>query len=308
MAIEEHHDVAIIGGGAAGINCALECFDIQLDTVVFEAADHPGGQLTEITHSIRNVAAGRFPDGVSFRNALEQSAAILGSRLVTGQPVTALDLSAHRFEAEGRVVRADAIVMATGTSRQELAAAPDGAYGGDVTYQITADVAVGFAGRDVVVIGGGDSATLDALELARRGSTVTLVHRSPALTARDDIVEKVRAEPGIRDLPGWQLDALDGDDQLREVTLRRDDGETCRLAAGGLVVKIARVPRTQLLHGQLAVDHTGAVLVDRELRTSRDGVFAAGDVVSDAYQRVAAALGQGSLAARSVLRFLQARR
>jgi thioredoxin reductase (NADPH) len=306
MASEEYHDVVIIGGGAAGINCALECFDIQLDTVVFEGDGRPGGQLAEIAHSVRNVAAGRFSDGHALQDALEQSAAILGSRLVTGQFVTNIDLDAGCIEAEGRAVRTRAVVLTTGTSRQELAAAPDGAYGGDVTYQIAPDSGL-FAGRAVVVVGGGDSATLDALELARRGSTVTLVHRSPTLTARNDIIEKVRAEPAIHDLPGWQLDALDGDDHLREVTLRRSDGDVRRLAAGGLVVKVARVPRTDLVRDQLDVDHAGAIVVDGELGTSRAGVFAAGDVVSDAYPRVAAALGQGSLAARSVLRFLQGR-
>jgi thioredoxin reductase (NADPH) len=76
------------------------------------------------------------------------------------------------------------------------------------------------------------------------------------------------------------------------------------VAAGGLVVKIARVPCTDLLRDQVDMDRAGAIVVDREMRTSRDGVFAAGDVVAGAYARIAAALGQGSLAARSVLRYL----
>ena len=162
-------------------------------------------------------------------------------------------------------------------------------------------------GRDVVVIGGGDSATLDALELARHGSTVTLVHRSPALSARDDIVEQIRREPGIENLAGWELESVHGGEQLEEVVLQRADGQRRRVLAQGLVVKIARVPRTQLFRGQLELDRSGAIIVDHELRTSRDGVVAAGDVVADAYARVATALGQGVLAARSVLRFLQGR-
>ena len=92
-----------------------------------------------------------------------------------------------------------ALVLATGTSAQQLPAAVDGAFGGDVTYQMEG-AGEHFVGHDVVVIGGGDSATLDALELARAGSAVTLVHRSAALTARDDIIEQVRAEPRIEEL------------------------------------------------------------------------------------------------------------
>jgi thioredoxin reductase (NADPH) len=199
------------------------------------------------------------------------------------------------------------LVIATGTIHQQLPAAQDGAFGGDVTYQLEARPNR-FVGRDVVVIGGGDSATLDALELARKGSRVMLVHRSEALTARHDIVEQLRHDARIEDLAGWELELLDGGDRLEGVTVvRRADGQRRRLKAGGLVVKVARVPRTELVRGQLELDRAGAIVVDREMQTSRDGVFAAGDVVSGSYARVATALGQGALAARSVLRHLQGR-
>ena len=170
-------------------------------------------------------------------------------------------------------------MIATGTRHQPLAAAPDGAFGGDVTYLLEAPPDH-FAGRDVVVIGGGDSGTLDALEIARAGSSVTLVHRSEALTARHDIVEQVRHEPRIRELSGWELESLEGGDRLEAVTLvRLADGERRRVQAGGLVVKIARVPRTDLFRDQLELDRAGAIVVDGDLQTSCAGVFAAGDVV-----------------------------
>ena len=101
---------------------------------------------------------------------------------------------------------------------------------------------------------------------------------------------------------------MDGGDRLEAVTIvRRADGERRRLAAGGLVVKIARVARTDLVRDQVGLDRAGAIVVDAEMRTSRDGVFAAGDVVAGSYARVATALGQGALAARSALRYLQGR-
>jgi thioredoxin reductase (NADPH) len=302
---EEQHDVVIIGAGTAGTSCALECFDIQLDTVVLETDERPGGQLVEIDHSVRNVATGSFRDGSALRDSLEESAAILGDRLRLSHSVTRADLGERRIHVDGERIRGRAFVIATGTLAQQLPAAEDGAFGGDVTYHLEARPGR-FVGRDVVVIGGGDSATLDALELAREGSRVSLVHRSEALTARHDIVEQVRHEPRIEDLSGWELDAMDGGDQLEAVTIvRRADGRRRRLAARGLVVKIARVPRTDLFRDQVGLDRAGAIVVDAEMRTSREGVFAAGDVVAGSYARVASALGQGSLAARSVLRYLQ---
>jgi thioredoxin reductase (NADPH) len=304
---EEQRDVVIIGAGTAGTSCALECFDIQLDTAVFETDERPGGQLVEIDHSVRNVATGLFRNGSALRDSLEESAAILGDRLRLSHPVTRADLGERWIEVDGKRIRGRTLVITTGTLAQQLPAAEDGAFGGDVTYHLEARPGR-FVGRDVVVIGGGDSATLDALELAREGSRVSIVHRSEALTARHDIVEQVRHEPRIEDLPGWELDALDGGDRLEAVTIvRRADGQRRRLAAGGLVVKIARVPRTDLFRDQVGLDRAGAIVVDAEMRTSRDGVFAAGDVVAGSYARVATASGQGALAARSVLRYLQGR-
>jgi thioredoxin reductase (NADPH) len=306
MCADTIHDVVIVGAGVAGISCALECFDIQLDAVVFDTDERLGGQLVEITHPLHNVATGPFSDGSSLRDSVEESAAILGDRLRLSHPVTRADLGQRLIEVDGAPIRGRALVFATGTRAQQLPAAQEGAFGGDVTYL---DTRLGqFVGRDVVVIGGGDSGTLDALELAAAGSRVTLVHRGPALAARHDIVERVHAERRIEQLAGWELDALDGGDRLEGVTLvRRAGGERRRLAAGGLVLKIARVPRTDLVRDQLDMDRAGAIVVDGDMRTSCDGVFAAGDVVAGAYARVSTALGQGSLAARSVLRHLQGR-
>jgi thioredoxin reductase len=307
MTSEASHDVVVIGGGVAGVNCALECFDIQLDTILIEANATLGGQLPEIGHSVRNVAAGRFADGHALQRSLLEAAAILGDRVRLLQPVTKVDLADRVIDVEGKRIAGRAVVVATGTRRQHLEAAPDGAFGGDVTYRVEPQLD-SFAGRDVAVIGGGDSGTLDALALARRGSSVALIHRSPDLSSRHDIVRQLRDEPRITDLAGWDLEATRGTDRLESIiVVNHSTGERKEFAVQGLVVKIARVANTELFAGQLELDRHGAVVVDRELRTSRAGVFAVGDVVAGAYPRVAAALGSGSLAARSVLSHLERR-
>ncbi|HXW35490.1 MAG TPA: NAD(P)/FAD-dependent oxidoreductase [Acidimicrobiales bacterium] len=302
---EDHHQVVIVGGGVAGVSCALECYDIQLDIVLLETEAAVGGQTTEIPFHVRNVAAGVYDDEHPLPWALERSAAILGDRVRRSWPVDRTDLDAGWLDSSGRRVTADAIVIATGVGTRRLPAAEDGAFGGDVTYQLGSDLQR-FAGRQVVMIGGGDNATLDALALARSGSPVTLVHRADRLNSRPDIAEEVRDNPRITELAGWELDQVSGDDRLEEVVLVNSaTGERRSVKAGGLVVKVGKAPRTELFQGQVETERSGAVVVDETQATSHRGVFAAGDVVAGAYWRIATAMGQGSLAARSALRYLE---
>ena len=116
MTGEEHHDVLIVGGGAAGVNCALECFDIQLDTVLVEASASLGGQLPEILHSVRNVAAGRFADGEALQRALLESAEILGDRVRLSHPVTTADVGARAVEVDGVRLSGRALVVGEGSA------------------------------------------------------------------------------------------------------------------------------------------------------------------------------------------------
>jgi thioredoxin reductase (NADPH) len=277
------HDVVVVGGGPAGVSAALECVDMKLDTVLLEARSALGGQLVEISHSVRNVATGWYADGPALQAGLQSAAETLGSRVLLGHPVSTAGIADGWVEASGRRFRGRAILIASGSAPQRLPAAPDGAFGGDVTYEL-GEPPERFAGRPVAVVGGGDSATLDALALAETASSVLLVHRSESLTARHNIVAQVRAEPRIVDLPGWEVASARGGKGLEELELVRPaTGDRQTVVAGGLVVKVSRVAAT-----------------------SRPGVFATGDVVAGAYWRVAYALGQGILAARSILRHLEA--
>jgi thioredoxin reductase (NADPH) len=302
---DREHDVVIVGGGPAGVSAALECADIKLEVVVLEAGATLGGQLPEILHPIRNVATGQYEGGRALQAGLQAAAKPLGDRVRLSHAVEAAGLADGWVEAHGERFRGKTLLIASGTSPGRLAAAVDGSFGGDVTYQIETEPDR-FAGRPVVVVGGGDSATLDALALAALGSSVVLAHRSPLLTARHDIIAQVRDEPRIEDLPGWEVQSTQGQEHLTAVLLvNRGTGERRTVPAGGLVVKISRDPATGAFRDQLDLDRRGFVITDRDLRASRPGVFAAGDVVSGAYWRVASAFGHGSLVSRTILRYLQ---
>jgi thioredoxin reductase (NADPH) len=302
---EHQHDVVIVGGGPAGVNAALECSDIQLDVVLLEAKTELGGQLPEITHPVRNVATGWFAGGLELQAGLQAVADRLGDRVRLAHPVTSAGLAEGWVDAGGQRFRSKAVLIASGSVSQRLPVALEGAFGGDVTYHVETDPDR-FAGRPAVVVGGGDSATLDALALASNASHVVLAHRSETLSARHDIVAQLRADPRIEDLPGWEVESVHGHDRLEEVVLiRAATGDRRTVPAGGLIVKISRDPNTEVFRGHVDLDRRGFVVTDRDLRASCEGVFAAGDVVSGSYWRVASALGHGSLVSRTIIRYLQ---
>ncbi len=192
--------MVVIGAGAAGVSAAIECFDIQLDVVVLEAASSVGGQIDQIPHAVRNVAPA--PDGNdALVDALASHASILGDRLQLDRPVTRLDLDDGLVVAGTHRYRARSVLVATGSRRRELEKMPEGSFGGDVTYLVEPHLAR-FAGRPMAVIGGGDSAVLDALALAEAGSSVTLLHRSPRLT-RQTGPRRTRPVGGVAS-PRWR--------------------------------------------------------------------------------------------------------
>jgi thioredoxin reductase (NADPH) len=300
---EALHDVVVIGAGAAGVSAAIECFDIQLDVVVLEGTSKVGGQIDQIPHTVRNVATA--PEGNdALVDALARHASIVGDRLKLDQTVTRIDLAAGLVDAGAHRYRTRSVLVATGSRRRELEDAPDGSFGGDVTYLVEPHLAR-FAGLPMAVFGGGDSAALDALALAATGSPVTLVHRSPHLTARRDLVERVRTDGRITEMSGSKLDKLVGSDRLQGIDVSdRSTGEHQRIDVRGVVLKLGREQCVELVRDQLNLGVRGGIAVDAELRTSDPRTFAAGDVVEGAYERIATAVGQGSLAARSIVRYL----
>jgi thioredoxin reductase (NADPH) len=301
---EALHDVVVIGAGAAGVSAAIECFDIQLDVLVLEATSKVGGQIDQIPHTVRNVATA-WDGNDALVDALARHASIVGDRLKFDQTVTRIDLAAGLVDAGVHRYRTRSVLVATGSRRRELENAPDGSFGGDVTYLVEPHLAR-FAGLPMAILGGGDSAALDALALAATGSPVTLVHRSPQLTARRDLVERVRAEGRITEMAGWNLDKLVGSDRLQGIDVSHfSTGEHQRLDVRGVVLKLGRAQRVDLVRDQLNLGVRGGIAVDAELRTSDPRTFAAGDVVEGAYERIATAMGQGSLAARSIVTYLR---
>ncbi len=301
----------IIGAGPAGYTAAIYAARAGLAPVLV-AGLQPGGQLT-ITTDVENYPG--FAEAVQGPWLMEQmraQAEHVGTRIVQDL-VTRVDLSRRPFRAEcdsGDVYEADALIVATGAQARWLGVPGEAELSGfGVSACATCD-GFFFRGKDVAVIGGGNSAVEEALYLANLARHVTLIHRRDSLRAERILQERLFAKENVTVLWDQVTEAMLGTDAPRPVAralaLRHArTGERRELPVEGIFVAIGHDPATALFRGQLAMDEAGYLAVaPGATRTSVDGVFAAGDVADKVYRQAVTAAGTGCMAALDAEKYL----
>jgi thioredoxin reductase (NADPH) len=306
--VSDVRDVIVIGGGPAGYTAALYAARANLRPLVIEGFQW-GGQLM-ITSDVENYPG--YPDGVMGPEMMKQfrdQAERFGTDFVTDD-VTRVDLSERPFKVyvEDEEYRAQTVIVATGATARQIGLPSERAlHGRGVTYCATCDAAF-YREKEVVVVGGGDSAMEEALFLTRFASKVTLVHRRDAFRASQIMVDRVRASDKIELLTPYVVDEVLGAEagKMSGVVLRHaETGETHELAADGLFVAIGHDPTTKLFLDWLDHDDAGYLVTrGKTTETNVPGVFAAGDVQDHVYRQAITAAGSGCQAALDAERFL----
>jgi thioredoxin reductase (NADPH) len=207
----------------------------------------------------------------------------------------------------GQEYQASAVIIATGASARRLGIPGEDEYiGRGVSYCATCD-GFFFKGKDVLVVGGGDSALQEGIFLTKYANRVRIVHRRDSLRAGEILVARARANDKIEFVWDTVLDSIDGDKKVASVKARSvRTGQVERWPADGVFVFIGHFPNTQLFRGQLAMDDQDFLVVDKFMQTSVPGVFAAGEVMDPIYKQAISSAGQGCQAAISVERYLEA--
>jgi thioredoxin reductase (NADPH) len=307
-----HAKVVIIGSGPAGYTAAIYAARAMLDPVLIQGVQ-PGGQLT-ITTDVENYPG--FADviqGPWLMEQMQKQAAHVGTQIVTDH-VDKVDLARRPFRLEcdsGDIYLAESLILATGAQARWLDLPSEQKFRGyGVSACATCD-GFFYRGKEVLVIGGGNTAVEEALFLTNFASKVTVVHQRDSFRAERILQERLYQNPKVSVLWHTVLQDVVGEEnplKVKAAVLRNvKTNETTERPIDGIFIAIGHSPASELVAGQLAMKHGGYIkTAPHSTATSVPGVFAAGDVADDVYRQAVTAAGLGCMAALEAERFLAA--
>lgn len=298
--------VLILGSGPAGLSAALYAARAETQPLVITGMEL-GGQAA-LTHTIENYPG--FPEGVGgsqLGELFQKQAERFGAK-IEFDTATAVDLSTRPFKVTtyNREYLAETLIIATGASPNHLnIPGEDLLTGKGVSWCATCDGWF-FREKDVVVVGGGDSAMEEGIFLTRYANNVTVFHRRDTLRASAILQSRAFANPKMKFVWNTVVEEIIGEDAVKSVRVKNVlTGEESVYQTDGVFIFIGHTPNTQLFRGQLEMDDGGYIKVNNLMETSVPGVYAAGEAADPHFRQVITSAGMGAAAAMQAIRFLE---
>lgn len=293
------YDVAIIGAGPAGLTAGIYSSRGKLNTVLIEGPQ-PGGQLMTTT-TVENWPGNTSIMGPELMINMRAQAEHCGCKLISSSviKVNFTNTPYTLYLDNGNEVKSKSVIVATGASHKKLGCPGEKEYfAKGVSVCATCDAPF-FANKEVVIVGGGDSAMTEAEHLTHFVKKLTVVHMLDKLTGKDPIKDKVLADPKVEFLFNSLVKEIKGDGQkVTSVTVEDQTNKSLKtISADGVFVAIGLAPNTSIFKDQLAIDNYGYITVNNHTKTSVDGVFTAGDVADYRYRQAVTSAGTGCMAA-----------
>ena len=297
--------IAIIGSGPAGLTAAIYAARAFLEPLVFVGPAF-GGQIATTTE-VENFPG--FPSGITgpeLSIALREQAEKFGARLIE-ETIEAVDVRQRPFKltSSNETYEVESLIVATGATPRKLGVPGEDEFiGRGVSYCATCD-GFFFRNKEIMVVGGGDSAFQEGLFLTKFGSRVRIVHRRDEFRADATLLMRAKENPKIEFVTSSVIERIDGNGKVKDVVLKNlKTGEKITTPVEGVFVYVGHLPNTELFSGQLAMDHEGYLTVDSRLHTSVPGVFAAGEAHDNWFKQAVTSAGFGCMAAMEAEKFL----
>lgn len=301
-----HFDTIILGAGPAGLTAGIYLSRARLKTLILNQGA-VGGQMV-LTHEIANYPGVESISGYQLANLMKNQAKSFGTKIKTIGEIVGLDLRSDVKSItldSGETYTADSIIIATGGRSRTLGIEGEDVFKGrGISYCATCDGDF-FTDKEIIVVGGGNSALEEAVSLTKYAKKVTVVHQFDHFQAFEHAIKEATEHPKIDFVMESTLSGFYGNEKLERVNILNLNTQTTqRINIDGVFIFIGYVPNTEFLKDKIKLNQWGEIEVNSAMQTNIVGVFAAGDCIAKRFRQVSTAVGEGTVAALSVSGFL----
>ena len=305
--MDEVFDVMILGAGAAGLTAGIYSSRAKLNTLIINEGAI-GGQMV-LTNEIANYPGVELTNGYVVANTMKKQAKDFGCKIKSNVKIDEYDLAGEVKTVklqDGRVFQAKSVILAPGGKPRPLNISGEDEFKGTgISYCATCDGEF-FTGKELVVVGGGNSALEEAVSLTNYATKVTIVHQFDHFQAFEHAVQEAENNPKIEFIMESELRGFYGNGNLEKVSIEHlPSGKISELSVNGTFIFVGYLPNTETLDGLVELNDRKEIIVDTDMKTNIPGVFAAGDCIVKRYRQVTTAVADGTIASLSAAEYLR---